>query len=77
MKITLTGASGFLGGRLVAKFAPGRGHALHLLGRSKPKENVGFSPWDAVKDDPPREALEGAEAADPPGRRAGGAALER
>ncbi len=61
MKITLTGASGFLGNRLVAQLLE-RGHALHLLGRTRPKAKVEFSQWDAVNAEPPAAALEGAEA---------------
>lgn len=61
MKITLTGASGFLGGRLVGRLMD-QGHTLHLLGRSRPKGAVFFTPWDAVREEPSREALEGAEA---------------
>jgi uncharacterized protein (TIGR01777 family) len=53
MKITLTGASGFIGRRLTRRLSE-RGHVLTLLGRAK---------WDANSGaEPPLEALEGADA---------------
>lgn len=61
MQITLTGASGFLGQRLVTRLLR-EGHSLHLLGRSRPKDAVKFTPWDAIKDPVPKEAVDGADA---------------
>jgi uncharacterized protein (TIGR01777 family) len=62
MKITLTGASGFLGRRLIERLQQD-GHTLHVLGRSRPKAaGVSFTAWDAVRDAVPVEAVEGADA---------------
>ena len=38
MRITLTGAGGFIGSRLVARLLD-RNHTLHLLGRRRPAED--------------------------------------
>ena len=62
MRITLTGASGFIGSRLVARLHE-RGHELHLLGRAPRKGMLAtarFSIWDAATSEPPLDALEGA-----------------
>ena len=63
MNITLTGASGFIGGALIAKLKA-EGHQIHLLGRSAPKDvDVKFSKWDALGAQlPPAEAIAGADA---------------
>jgi uncharacterized protein (TIGR01777 family) len=64
MKITLTGASGFLGKKLIAKLAA-EGHQLHLLGRKRPADlssSVAFSTWDALSGEVPVEAVDGADA---------------
>ena len=65
MQITLTGASGFIGSRLIARLLEQK-HTLHLLGRRQPAELpacVSFSRWDANAGHPPPEAsLRGAEA---------------
>ena len=63
MKITLTGASGFIGKALIAKLREG-GHQIHLLGRNAPKDAaIAFSKWDAMGNEPPpREAIAGADA---------------
>src|SRR5262245_46865205 len=64
MRITLTGASGFIGSRLVAQL-DSRGHQLHLLGRAPKKGMLAaarFSIWDAAGSEPPLDALEGADA---------------
>lgn len=63
MKITLTGASGFIGKALIAKLQAD-GHQLHLLGRNAPKDSaIAFSKWDALGGiAPASEALEGADA---------------
>ena len=63
MRITLTGASGFIGSRLVTQL-DARGHQLHLLGRAPKKGMLAaarFSIWDAAASEPPLEALEGAD----------------
>lgn len=64
MRITLTGASGFLGNHLVTQL-DARGHQLHLLGRAPKKGMLAaarFSIWDAATSEPPLDALEGADA---------------
>lgn len=60
MKITLTGASGFVGMRLVQKLKSA-GHELHVLGR-KPVEGAKFSRWNASESEPPAESISGADA---------------
>ena len=60
MKITLTGGTGFLGKRLIAKLARA-GHEVHLLGRSIPMGLPGavrFSVWSSTDVEPPAESLE-------------------
>jgi len=59
MNITFTGASGFLGSRLVPKLNAA-GHQLHVLGR-KPVQALAFSQWDAACE-PPAESLADADA---------------
>jgi uncharacterized protein (TIGR01777 family) len=64
MKITLTGASGFLGGKLIAKLLA-EDHQLHVLGRKRPANLSGsakFSEWDAMTAEVPVEAVDGADA---------------
>ncbi len=65
MRITLTGASGFIGSRLIARLLE-RNHTLHLLGRRRPANlpvGVQFSPWDATAGTAPTPAaLEGVDA---------------
>ncbi|MFN7932664.1 MAG: TIGR01777 family oxidoreductase [Bryobacteraceae bacterium] len=65
MRITLTGASGFIGHRLIERLLQ-RKHTLHLLGRKRPTNlppSVQFSGWDATSGNtPPVEALHNAEA---------------
>jgi len=63
VNITVTGGSGFLGGHLV-KTLSDRGDALHLLGRTRPRNlpaSIAFSEWDATRQ-PPRDSLEAADA---------------
>lgn len=64
MKITLTGANGFIGRRLAAQ-ARADGHAVHLLLR-KPQPGLpagtAYSLWDALDNEPPAAAFEGADA---------------
>ena len=65
MKITLTGASGFIGGRLVNRLLAD-GHTLHVLGRRRASTlpaPVLFTRWDALTDTRvPPDALSGADA---------------
>lgn len=64
MKIAITGASGFIGRRLLKTFAQD-GHALHVLTRhagTNLPPNVRLSVWDAAKSEPPEEALRDADA---------------
>ena len=64
MKITLTGGSGFIGRRLL-KTLSAAGHSVHLLSRhagTNLPPGVKLSVWDALKGEPPRDALEGADA---------------
>ena len=60
MNITLTGASGFVGSRLVQKLKS-EGHQLHVLGR-KPVEGAKFSKWSAGESEPSPESLVDADA---------------
>jgi len=63
MKVTVTGASGFIGRRLVRRLLEAN-HSVHLLVRS-PRAGLGAIPWslwDALAGDPPAASLEGAEA---------------
>jgi uncharacterized protein len=60
MNITLTGASGFIGGPLIAKLKA-KQHRLTLLGRrASGAEN--FLKWDSISDAFPAAAVEGADA---------------
>jgi uncharacterized protein (TIGR01777 family) len=64
MKVTLTGASGFIGQRLIERLLAD-GHSLHVLGRNRPAAappEVGFSPWDANNGEVPEEALRNVDA---------------
>jgi hypothetical protein len=64
MKIALTGATGFVGRKLIARLLAG-GHELHVVGRRQPGHLAGqvrFHTWDAFKEEPPLDALEGAGA---------------
>jgi uncharacterized protein (TIGR01777 family) len=61
MKITLTGASGFIGSHLVEKLEQA-GHELHALGRH-PVDKLSFTPWDSSSGAEPADAsLVGADA---------------
>ena len=55
MNITLTGASGFVGSRLVQKLTSA-GRQLHVLGR-RPVEGARFSQWNAGESEPPPDSL--------------------
>jgi len=64
MRITLTGATGFIGSRLVDRWLK-QGHELHVLARRAGKlpQAVHFWEWpDPVQRDPPPESLEGSDA---------------
>ena len=64
MKITLTGGSGFIGRRLMNTLAAS-GHTVHILSRhagTNLPPGVKLSVWDALKGEPPADALEGADA---------------
>ena len=60
MNVTITGASGFLGTRLLQKLKAA-GHSVHVLGR-KPVEGFAFSRWDAGSSEPPADSLATADA---------------
>ena len=64
MRITLTGATGFIGSRLVHRWLEA-GHQLHVLGRKPGKlpAAVHFWEWaDPAQTRPPLESLEGSDA---------------
>jgi uncharacterized protein (TIGR01777 family) len=64
MKITLTGGSGFIGRRLLKTLSTA-GHTVHILSRhagTNLPPGVKLSIWDAIKGEPPADALEGADA---------------
>ena len=60
MNITLTGASGFIGKKLIEELLAG-GHALHVLGR-RPVAGLAFSQWDSLGGQPPEASLANADA---------------
>lgn len=64
MKVTITGGTGFVGGRLVGQLLK-EGHEVRILGRSAKTgiaPEVDFYLWDASQSEPPRESLEGSDA---------------
>jgi hypothetical protein len=64
MKIAITGASGFIGRRLM-KLLAARGHRLHALSRhagTNLPAGVELSVWDALRGPVPEAALRGADA---------------
>lgn len=64
MKITITGASGLIGRRLLKTLSTD-GHTLHVLSRhagTNLPPNVKLSAWDPMKGEPPAEALRDADA---------------
>jgi uncharacterized protein len=63
VRITISGASGFVGRRLLKTLAEG-GHALHVLSRhagTNLPNNVALSVWDPMKAAPPRDSLADAD----------------
>jgi len=64
MNVIVTGASGFLGTRLLDRLLRD-GHSLHILGRKRKPglpAAVKFSSWDAMHAEAPLESLSGADA---------------
>jgi uncharacterized protein (TIGR01777 family) len=62
MNVALTGASGFIGQRLIARLLL-EGHSIHALGRRRPagSPSIGFSNWDSGQK-PPADALQASDA---------------
>jgi uncharacterized protein (TIGR01777 family) len=64
MNVTISGASGFIGRRLL-KVLSGSGHSLHVLSRhagTNLPSGVRLSVWNPMSGPPPRESLESADA---------------
>jgi uncharacterized protein (TIGR01777 family) len=64
MKILLTGGSGLIGRRLLKTLSAG-GHSVHILSRhsgTNLPNGVKLSVWNALKGEPPAEALESTDA---------------
>jgi uncharacterized protein (TIGR01777 family) len=64
MRITLTGATGFLGKPLLRRLAV-EGHSLCILARRRPPDlpaGADFHAWDAMNDEFPEAALRGCQA---------------
>jgi uncharacterized protein (TIGR01777 family) len=64
MNITITGATGFIGNRLVRNLLDA-GHSLHALGRKRSASlpsSVRFSEWRSTDGEPPAESLASADA---------------
>ncbi len=61
MKITLTGASGFIGGALVARLKA-KDQELTILGRRDPDLGARYFLWDSIGSKFPMEAVEGSDA---------------
>jgi uncharacterized protein (TIGR01777 family) len=64
MNITISGASGFIGRRLL-KTLGSSGHSLHVLSRhagANMPPGIRLSVWDPTKGQPPRASLENADA---------------
>jgi hypothetical protein len=60
MRITITGATGLIGGGL-RRHLTACGHELRCLSRKAPSQ-PGWFAWDAISGAPPRESLEGSDA---------------
>jgi len=64
MRVTLTGATGFIGARLAAELTTA-GHELRVLGRRRPSQlpsSTEFFAWDSNLGEPPAESLQGSDA---------------
>jgi uncharacterized protein (TIGR01777 family) len=64
VNITISGASGLIGRRIMTVLAA-EGHKLHVLSRDSGinlPAGVGLSAWDPVRGEPPAESLSGADA---------------
>jgi uncharacterized protein (TIGR01777 family) len=61
MNVALTGGSGFIGQRLIARLLLD-GRRVHAMGRHRPDEQVRFSEWEANGGAVPIEAIEGTDA---------------
>jgi uncharacterized protein (TIGR01777 family) len=64
LKITISGASGLIGRRLL-KILAKEGHSMHVLSRhagTNLPPGVRLSVWDAVKGEPPADSVSGADA---------------
>jgi len=61
MTITLTGASGFIGGKLIERLRA-EGHRLQVAGRRDPRSGAKFFAWDGMKAEFPAAAVDGAGA---------------
>ena len=64
MNITMSGATGFIGRRLL-KVLASAGHRMHVLSRhagANMPAGIRLSVWDPMKGPPPRESLENADA---------------
>lgn len=62
MKVTISGASGFIGRKVIERLLA-EGHDVHALGRTSTYgKPVRFSKWDVGAGEPPEEALAGAGA---------------
>jgi len=64
MNITVTGATGFIGNRLVHELLRA-GHSIHALGRKRNEglpPAVSFSEWSSTETEPPAESLATADA---------------
>jgi uncharacterized protein len=64
VKITMTGATGLIGRRLM-KILAGEGHSLHVLSRhagTNLPAGVKLSAWDPMKGEPPADSLRDADA---------------
>src|SRR6202012_2674870 len=63
LNITLTGATGFVGARLIPRLL-NAGHSVHMLGRRRPASlpaQARFSAWRSEEGAPPPESLPGAD----------------
>src|SRR5688572_17476417 len=63
MNITLTGGTGFIGTRLVARLRS-EGHEIRILARKPQPDRPGirYFVWDAMDGEPPAESLQGSHA---------------